>query len=124
MQISKFGSTALLLLSMVGVAAARETILALDDCDPRDPGWSDTGGCALEKGDVTLAEFNALLPEGHPAWRFEPTYIKIEEGDKLRVVNRGGRTHTFTKVEDFGGGFIPQLNPPGSEPAPECLRFC
>jgi len=121
MQLSKLGSIALLLLSVTGVASARETILVLDDCDPRDSGWSEIGGCTLEKGDVSVAEFNALLPEGHPAWRFEPAYLKIEKGDKLSVVNRGGRLHTFTEVEDFGGGFIPQLNPPGSEPAPECL---
>lgn len=121
MQTSKFGSIALLLLSMTGVAVARETILVLDDCDSNDPGWSEIGGCTLKKGNVTVEEFNKLLPEGHPAWRFEPAYLKIEKGDTLSVVNRGGRVHTFTEVEDFGGGFIPQLNLPGSEPAPECL---
>jgi hypothetical protein len=26
------------------------------------------------------------------------------------VINRGGRTHTFTEVDEFGGGFVPPLN--------------
>ena len=37
----------------------------------------------------------------------------------MRAKNWGGRAHTFTKVANFGGGFIPDLN--GSlVPAPEC----
>ena len=24
-----------------------------DDCDPRDPAWTPTGGCSLREGDVT-----------------------------------------------------------------------
>jgi len=56
-----------------------------DDCDPRDPNWASVGGCTLEEGDVTLAEFNAFLASplssaviGHSAWRFDPAYLKIE----------------------------------------------
>ena len=37
----------------------------------------------------------------------------------MRVTNRGGRAHTFTKVNDFGGGFVAPLNGTLS-PAPEC----
>ncbi len=124
MQTSKLWLITLMLVSMVGIAAANDgiaRILALDDCDPNDPDFELTGGCALKKGDVTVEEFDALLPAGHPAWRFAPAYIKVKEGENLRAINRGGRTHTFTEVEEFGGGFIPELNPPGSEPAPECL---
>ncbi|MGH9323612.1 MAG: hypothetical protein ACRD3V_27470 [Vicinamibacteria bacterium] len=104
----------------------------LDNCDPTDPGYDPTGGCSLSrrKGDVTLAEFFELLFTpldpggdtiliGHPSWRNEPSYLSIEEHRRVRVRNRGGRTHTFTEVEDFGGGFIPDLNG-GLETAPEC----
>jgi plastocyanin len=107
----------------VGIASAHK-VKVLDDCDPTDPGWAPTGGCALPKGDVDLAEFNALLsaplehPDtvhergltGHPAWRFEPQYIKIEEGETVSVKNNGGRLHTFTEVENFGGGRVAGLN--------------
>jgi plastocyanin len=86
-----------------------------DDCDPRDPAWNPSGGCALEEGDVTNAEFGVELQSplaptsviGHSAWRNDPPYLKIREGETVRVRNRGGRAHTFTEVANFGGGKIP-----------------
>ena len=100
-----------------------------DDCDPRDPAWNPSGGCALEEGDVTNAEFGVELQStlaptsviGHQAWRNDPPYLKIREGQTVRVTNRGGRAHTFTEVANFGGGKIPNpgLNK-GLLTAPEC----
>jgi hypothetical protein len=97
-----------------------------DDCDPNDPAWDAVGGCALRRGDVTVEEFDEELQSpladavvGHQAWRFDPTYLKIREGQSVRVRNRGGRPHTFTEVAEFGGGFVPELNF-GLDPAPEC----
>jgi plastocyanin len=102
-------------------------IAVLDDCDPNDPEWAPTGGCVRKDGAVTFAEFNAFLPSplslstvGHPAWRNEPSYVKIEPGQSVRVTNEGGRLHTFTQVANFGGGRVPPLNI-GLTPAPECL---
>jgi plastocyanin len=96
-----------------------------DDCDPRDPLWAPVG-CALRRGDVDVAEFNgerfsplSLSIIGHQAWRNDPSYLEIETDDDVRVRNRGGRPHTFTKVENFGGGRVPPLNQ-GLVPAPEC----
>jgi plastocyanin len=97
-----------------------------DDCDPTDPSWAPTGGCLLENGDVNRNEFNALLVSplskstvGHPAWRAEPSYLKLDVGTTVAVQNTGGRTHTFTEVAQFGGGRVPPLNV-GLVPAPEC----
>jgi len=99
-----------------------------DDCDPSDPGWTPTGGCALKGGKVNLAEFNALLPSplsqsvvGHPAWRFEPSYLVVAPGRKVELENEGGRLHTFTEVAEFGAGRVPvpALNQ-GLTLAPEC----
>ena len=91
-----------------------------DDCDPDDPAWAPSGGCTLRSGDVTNAEFGVesgpasgpLAPSviGHQAWRNDPPYLKIEEGDTVKVNNRGGRVHTFTEVAEFGGGRVPPLN--------------
>jgi hypothetical protein len=114
--------------------------IALEDqCDPNDPAWAPTGGCALPRGNVTLAEFNQFLfsglipanpaaprvPVGHPSWRLNPGYLTIESDQSLRVRNAGGRTHTFTEVAQFGGGFVPPLNggnpaTPGIAETPEC----
>jgi plastocyanin len=105
-------------------------IAILDDCDPADPAWAPTGGCLLKRGDVTAAEFNGLLRTplsipanaqliGHPSWRNEPSHLTMRSGKTLRIVNEGGRTHTFTEVAQFGGGRVPPLNI-GLAPAPEC----
>ena len=101
-------------------------IAILDDCDASDPAWAPTGGCALRGGAVQDAEFGAFLVSplaasvvGHPAWRNEPSYLRVRARQSVRVTNRGGRTHTFTPVALFGGGRVPPLNF-GLTPAPEC----
>ena len=116
---------AALALAATNVMAAPK-IAILDYCDPTDPGWAPTGGCDLREGDVTFAEFNALLDSvlstavvGHPAWRFDPSFAESTPKGKLNVVNLGGRDHTFTEVAAFGGGFVPPLNK-GLTMAPEC----
>ncbi len=102
-------------------------IAMLDDCDPRDLAWNATNGCDLRKGDVTNAEFGSFLVSphsaaviGHPAWRNQPSYLKVEQRKSVRVTNDGGRDHTFTRVANFGGGRVPPLNF-GMTPAPECI---
>jgi hypothetical protein len=120
--------------AMAAVATADENkdgkkakVKVLDDCDPADPGWEPTGGCTLRGGAVTFDEFNLLLFSplsagsvvGHPAWRMSPSYFLIEPDENVSVKNEGGRIHTFTEVEHFGGGFVPPLNGV-LELAPEC----
>lgn len=101
-----------------------------DNCDPTDPAWAPTGGCLLRRGDVRVAEFSALLRSpltipanasliGHPAWRNDPSYLSVEQGKSVRVINEGGRVHTFTEVAAFGGGRVPPLSI-ALTPAPEC----
>ena len=105
-------------------------VAMMDACDPADPAWLPTGGCTLKphQGDVKQAEFGALLFSplgspglliGHPAWRNEPSYLSTDPGRAIRVMNKGGRIHTFTEVASFGGGRIPPLNG-GLTPALEC----
>ena len=106
----------------------RAVVVIRDDCDPNDPAWAPTGGCLRKKGDVNFAEFRAEQSSplsaaviGHQAWRNDPPYLKIEVGDTVLVRNGGGRTHTFTEVQNYGGGKIPSpaLNK-GLDTAPEC----
>jgi plastocyanin len=112
-------------------------ITMMDNCSENDPAYVPFGGCPegapfpgsrSYHGDVSVAEFFALLFSplapgnqviGHPSWRNEPSYISIRAGQDVRVSNRGGRAHTFTKVADFGGGFVGPLNG-ALDPAPEC----
>ena len=109
-------------------ADGRKKIAVLDECDPADAvAWAPTGGCTLDDGDVSFAEFQAMRFSslalsiiGHMAWRTDPTYMRIEPDKTVDVTNEGGRGHTFTEVARFGGGVVPPLNQ-GLTPAPECL---
>jgi plastocyanin len=103
-----------------------KTVMIRDDCDSDDPAWDPTGGCTRKHGDVSFAEFNTELSSplsgcvvGHQAWRNDPPYLQINPNQSVKVRNRGGRGHTFTKVANFGGGNVPPLNQ-GLVPAPEC----
>ena len=50
---------------------------------------------------------------------------KVEEGANVSVSNLGGETHTFTRVKNFGGGFVAGLNAASGnpDPAPECAQM-
>jgi hypothetical protein len=124
MRIVKGWSLAVTLIVVLAVSASADSgkrFVVTDDCAP-NADWGP-GGCLREDGEVTRAEFasaNANRYPGHPAWRIVPPYIAEQSEDEIRVTNTGGRGHTFTEVERFGGGFVPALNPPGSLLAPEC----
>jgi len=120
------GASAIVLFTVSVAAAGRVAIR--DDCDPNDPTWAQVGGCLLNEGEVTRAEFAgenhsplAAAVIGHQAWRNDPSYLVIDEGDTVRARNDGGRVHTFTRVANFGGGknANPALNE-GLVTAPEC----
>ncbi len=90
-----------------------------DDCDPSDPTVGCVGGCALQRGDVSLAEFVgendsplAAAVIGHQAWRNDPPYLKVRTGRTIRVKNGVAASHTFTKVAAFGGGIAPTPGTP------------
>lgn len=116
--------------TVVAEREGRSKMTLLDDCDPQiGAGWNtptDSTGCLREEGSVSRDEFRMFLSSpfstavvGHPAWTIAPTYLKPEPGEGLRVLNGGGRGHTFTEVANYGGGFVPVLNM-GLTPAPEC----
>ena len=119
-------------LAVAQVNGNDNNLAFVDDCLPTDAAYNDFGGCPLKphQGDVPLAEFFALLTTplsnppngqliGHPSWRTEPSHQTARAGRTVRVVNKGGREHTFAEVTNFGGGFVPLLNI-GLNPAPEC----
>ena len=75
-------------------------------------------------GSTTFGDLIADLTDDHfvATWRFDPRRGPVESGRSLELKNRGGETHTFTRVANFGGGFVAPLNALSNNPtpAPEC----
>ena len=102
-------------------------IVLADDCDPASFNAAlGAGTCAHSSttAGVTLSSFNAELASTHKvsAWRMVPTTLNVSVGTTLPVVNAGGETHTYTEVDEFGGGVVPALNQASGNTtvAPEC----
>jgi hypothetical protein len=98
-------------------------ILITDDCEPISFNLAFPGACA-GNGKTTFDKFIAQITQHHNAflWMFAPRESTVPVGKKLNLGNTGGETHTFTKVDEFGGGFIVPLNVLSGNPVPrpEC----
>jgi plastocyanin len=96
-------------------------IASLDDCEPESFNAAFGEGICVKDGDTTVDEFLAQLEEEGEVdgWEFDPDEAEIDRGTAIVVKGIGGEFHTFTEVEEFGGGCIPELNE-GLEPVPEC----
>jgi hypothetical protein len=104
-------------------------VLIEDDCEPitfNASGQAFFGRSLCEEdfgGSITFGDFldAMVLVGGHGAWRFNPNHATIQKGEPLKVTNKGGETHSFTEVVDFGGGIVPEFNEllGGLQPVPE-----
>jgi len=89
-----------------------KTVKIRDDCEPTSFNAAVGPDTCVGDGETTFAEFIEELTEDRAveAWRFSPRRFHVAAGTMLLLKSRGGETHTFTKVEDFGGGFVAGLN--------------
>jgi plastocyanin len=106
---------------------AGRTIQIRDACDPATFNAAlGAGTCVGRSGGITFATFqDALRRTGTvAAWQFDPPEMTVAEGTEVPVVNVGGEGHTFTEVEEFGGGVVDLLNQLSGNPemAPECAN--
>ena len=120
-------------------AQANKTITMWDACDPDSfnavvgPGTCVSG----HHGQTLFPDFIGELQTDKiaGAWRFNPLLdategnfrlvrLDVREGDQTTIMNKGGETHTFTRVHKFEGGFIDVLNglSGNPDPAPECAQ--
>jgi hypothetical protein len=92
----------------------------MDACDPQSFNAALGPGTCARQGGVRFAKFLTLLGKHHKvgAWNFAPPTLNVRVGQELLAVNQGGEVHTFTEVEEFGGGFVPDLNALSGEPVP------
>jgi hypothetical protein len=122
-----------------GIVNAQTTITMWDACDPASFNVAvGPGTCvAGHHGTTLFGDFIGELQTDHiaGAWRFNPLLnategnfklvrLDLKAGDQTTIQNKGGETHTFTRVEKFGGGFIAPLNGLSGNPdlAPECAH--
>jgi len=107
-----------------GTPAETKAVKIRDECDPTTFNAVLGPGACVGDGKTTFAEFIQELTadQSVEAWRFSPPNFDVVAGKMLLLESRGGETHTFTKVEQFGGGFVPGLNAPSGNPhpRPEC----
>lgn len=99
-------------------------IVALDECDPTSFNMMLGADFCKNVALGASTSFNQLFAKAKagtpdPNWDFEPDVLHIKKGTTVVVVDQGGEPHTFTEVERFGGGFIPDLNS-GEATVPEC----
>ena len=105
-----------------GGGGRTKTVMLLDECEGAS--FTANGVPCNRNGGITFDQFGAILAKLHevPSWRFNPGDVNIRVGDVLASLNTGGEAHTFTEVENFGGGIVPQLNAAAglTTVAPEC----
>ena len=100
----------------------------LDACDPTSFNAAIGAGTCTRPGGLSFTAFiDQLTAKGEVgAWRFAPgNNVEARVGQTLIAINRGGEVHTFTEVEEFGGGVVPLLHvlSNNTEVAPECLAL-
>ena len=83
-----------------------------DACDPETFNAALGAGTCTRSGGVRFDKFLEQLALHHSigGWHFAPSNVSMRVGDLLVASNRGGETHTFTEVDEFGGGIVPELN--------------
>ncbi len=106
---------------------SQHVVSLFDACDPQTFNAALGEGACTRSGGVTFDNFLEQLGRHHSigAWHFAPSSVTMKVGELLVATNRGGETHTFTEVDEFGGGFVPQLNELTglTEVAPECAAL-
>jgi plastocyanin len=112
---------------LVGRALEVKTVDMHDVCDPESFNAMFGDVCDSSHPGVNVETFLRVLGQAHKqgAWHFAPGNVNLKQGQAVQAHNSGGEVHTFTEVDEVGGGFIPELNQLTGdlEPAPECLNF-
>ena len=93
-------------------SAAAHAVTMFDACDPQTFNAALGAGTCSRQGGIRFEDFVEQLTRHHSAgaWHFAPSEVTMQVGELLMASNRGGETHTFTEVEEFGGGIVPFIN--------------
>ena len=109
------------------VGGVERAVMLFDACDPETFNAALGPGTCTRSGGVTFDNFIDQLTKHHSIgpWHFAPAVLTMKEGQTLLAVNTGGEVHTFTEVDEFGGGIVPILNQVtgNTNVAPECNQL-
>ena len=114
MGLGLVAALATVLLALAPVASANPSeIYASDACSPSfNVALNDPTICSRPGGmpfDIFVQRMQQNKSVG--AWHFSAPQVNVASGNSLTVENRGGETHTFTEVTQFGGGgIVPFIN--------------
>jgi hypothetical protein len=89
-----------------------QEIKMFDACDPETFNAALGPGTCIRNGGVRFDMFLELLKRHRSigSWHFTPPQGTLSVGQELVAANHGGETHTFTEVDEFGGGIVAMLN--------------
>jgi len=111
-------------ISTMSAGPTQRQISMMDACDGPTFNIAVGPGTCSRNGGVSFSQFVAQLTahQSAGAWHNAPSQTNAWLGDSLIAVNKGGETHPFTRVAEFGGGIVPFLNQLAGTPnvAPEC----
>ena len=101
------------------------SVRVMDDCDPVTFNAAvGDGTCVRPEAGTPFDDFIAEVAEQGSAddWAYSTDHLTVRPGDVINVSVRGGETHSFTRVSQFGGGIVGILNQlsGNSTPCPEC----
>jgi hypothetical protein len=106
---------------------SQHVVTLFDACDAETFNAALGEGACTRSGGVRFDTFLKQLGWHHSigAWHVAPSNVTMKVGELLVATNRGGEVHTFTEVEEFGGGFVDLLNQLTglTEVAPECAAL-
>jgi hypothetical protein len=100
------------------------TVNMMDACDHASFAAQNPPILCTRNGGVAFNQLiGQLLDHGSAgAWHNAPSQMDARVGLTISAVNKGGEIHTFTKVAQFGGGVVPEINALLHLTArPECL---
>src|SRR5688572_30103203 len=98
---------ALVIGNTTGFAAVVRSIQMMDACDPETFNDAFGEGTCVRQGGVPLDSFLTQLLHSQKAgaWHNAPGVVRLRSGEEFVAENHGGEVHTFTEVDEFGGGF-------------------
>jgi len=134
---TRLGVILVVILAALGLAAVAVAshddaqVTMKDDCDAATFNAVVGPGTCVGNGKTTFQNFVAqlqangvLVNRSAKGWAFRPGRLEVEQGETITIRNKGGETHSFSPVAQYGGGCVAVVNGflGGLTSVPECAN--